>query len=425
MAAGGQPKSEPDDAAAGDPSNEGSREDDTMSSGEPGSDDTDRDDEGRGPSPIFRRGGFGGGGYRRYSGGPGGELPEFHLSRAWIVLGLVVLVLFVLLSVFMLTVGLATDAIWFQSIGYGSVFWTRLGTQILFFVGGTAIAFLFLWLNLWLAGRFIPKGQLRRFSMDDLLDRFNIDRYIGGGALGGGPFGKPTSRTGTGDAVQVPDIGRPVFWSLLGISALVALTMGGLALGGWNTIQLFLHRVPFAASVPVDPTFGKNISFFIFELPFYRLVQSAANSLLLVALVLVGIRYLVAVVSGAPMPTAARVHLGLLAALWLWSAAVGYQLDRYELVYSNTSGIFQGVSYADFNAKMLAINVMTVLTAFIGCFVVAFSYTRWRTPLVLTLVFWAGAFLILDVGYPQLVQRFSVEPNSRPRSRPTSRTTST
>jgi len=57
--------------------------------------------------------------------------------------------------------------------------------------------------------------------MDDLLDRFNIDRYIGGGALGGGPFGKPTSRTGTGDAVQVPDIGRPVFWSLLGISALV------------------------------------------------------------------------------------------------------------------------------------------------------------------------------------------------------------
>jgi len=149
--------------------------------------------------------------------------------------------------------------------------------------------------------------------------------------------------------------------------------MGGLALGGWNTIQLFLHRVPFAASVPVDPTFGKNISFFIFELPFYRLVQSAANSLLLVALVLVGIRYLVAVVSGAPMPTAARVHLGLLAALWLWSAAVGYQLDRYELVYSNTSGIFQGVSYADFNAKMLAINVMTVLTAFIGC-------SSWPSP---------------------------------------------
>ena len=362
---------------------------------------------------------FGGGGYRRYSGGgPGGELPEFHLTRGWIVLGVAVLVLLVLLSFFMLTVGIATDAIWFQSIGYANVFWTRVGTQILFFVGGAAIAFVFLWVNLWLAGRFIPKGQLRRFSMDDFLDRFNIDRYIGGGALGGGPFGTPPSRTVTGESVQVPDIGRPVFWSLLGISALVALTMGGLALGGWSTIQLFLHRVPFGASVPVDPIFGKNISFFLFELPFYRLVQSAANSLLLVALALVGIRYLIAVVSGAPMPTAARVHLGLLAALWLWSAAVGYQLDRYELVYSTTSGIFQGVSYSDYNAKMLAINVMTVLTAFIGCFVVAFSYTRWRTPLALTLVFWAGAFLILDVGYPQLVQRFSVEPNQQAQESP-------
>ncbi len=418
-AAAGQAKDKPDDAADGDPSNEGSREDETMSSDGPGSDDNDRDDEDRGPSPIFRRGGFGGGGYRRYSGGgPGGELPEFHLTRGWIVLGVAVLVLLVLLSFFMLTVGIATDAIWFQSIGYANVFWTRVGTQILFFVGGAAIAFVFLWVNLWLAGRFIPKGQLRRFSMDDFLDRFNIDRYIGGGALGGGPFGTPPSRTVTGESVQVPDIGRPVFWSLLGISALVALTMGGLALGGWSTIQLFLHRVPFGASVPVDPIFGKNISFFLFELPFYRLVQSAANSLLLVALALVGIRYLIAVVSGAPMPTAARVHLGLLAALWLWSAAVGYQLDRYELVYSTTSGIFQGVSYSDYNAKMLAINVMTVLTAFIGCFVVAFSYTRWRTPLALTLVFWAGAFLILDVGYPQLVQRFSVEPNQQAQESP-------
>ena len=191
--------------------------------------------------------------------------------------------------------------------------------------------------------------------------------------------------------------------------------MGGLALGGWNTIQLFLHRVPFGQT---DPTFGKDISFFLFELPFYRLIQSYANFLLLIALVLVGIRYLIAVVSGASMPTAARVHLGLLAALYLWSAAVGYQLDRYELVYSNTSGIFQGVSYTDYNARMLAMNVMTVLTAFVGCFIVGFAVTRWRTPLVLTLVFWAGAFLVLEVGYPQLVQRFSVDPNQQAQESP-------
>lgn len=409
-----QPRNGSDEAADGRPTTKGSPEDDTMSSDEPESGGSGRDDQERGPSPIFRRGGSGGG-YRRYSGGPSGEIPQINISRGWFVLGGIALILFVLMSAFAMCVGLATDAMWFGSIGFSNVFWTRLGSQALFFAAGAAIAFLVLWINLWLAGRFIPKGQTRRFSLDDLLDRFNVDRYLSGGGFGGGPFTKPAPRTVKGESVQVPELGRPVFWSLLGISLLVALAMGGLALSGWNTIQLFLHETPFGQT---DPTFGKDISFFMFELPFFRLVQSYANSLVLVALALVGIRYLIAVISGASMPTAARVHLGLLVALWLWSAAVGYQLDRYELVYSNTSTIFQGISYTDNNAKMLAFNVMTVLTAFVGCFILALAYTRWRTPLVLTLVFWAGAYLVLDVGYPQLVQRFSVEPNQQTQETP-------
>ena len=403
-----QPDSGSDDAAEGSPPNETSGKDETMRSVGPDSDDTDRDD---GPArPSFGRGGFRGG-YGRYSGGPSDELPEIHIGRGWIIFGVIVAVLLVLLAIFALTVGFATDAIWFQSVGYGNVFWTRFGSQVLFFVVGAGVAFLTLWVNLWLVGRFIPKGQLRRFSLDDLLDKFNLDRYFGGDVMGNGPFGGSLPRrTPRADAIEVPDISRPVFWSLLGIGLLVALGLGGLVLGGWSTIQLFLHRVPFGQT---DPTFGKDIGFFMFELPFYRLLQSYANLLVLMTLAVVGIRYLVAVASGASMPSTARVHLGLLVALYLWSAAIGYQLDRYELVYSNSSGIFQGVGYTDANARMLAINVMTVLTAFVGCFVVGFTFTRWRTPLALTLVFWAGAFLILEVGYPQLVQRLTVDPNQQ------------
>jgi hypothetical protein len=406
---------------AGDGSpNEGSPEEETMSSGGPDSDDTDRDEDSN-PGPVIRRGGFGGsygGGSRRYSGGSSGEIPEIHIGRGWIVLGVIAMVIVVLLALFSLTVGVATDAIWFGSVGYGNVFWTRLGSQILFFVVGAVVAFLVLWINLWLAGRFIPKGQLRQISLNDLLDRFNVERYISGGVFDDRPFVAPKPRASANDSVRVPDVGRPVFWSLLGIALLVSLALGGAVLGGWDTIQLFLHRVPFGPSVPTDPTFGKNISFFLFELPFYRLIQSYANILSLVALLLIGIRYLVAVASGASMPTTARVHLGLLAALYLWSAAVGYQLDRYELVYSTSSGIFQGVSYTDANARMLAMNAMTVLTAFIGCFVVGFTFTRWRTPLVLTLAVWVGAFFVLEVGYPQLIQRLTVDPNQQAQESP-------
>ena len=192
--------------------------------------------------------------------------------------------------------------------------------------------------------------------------------------------------------------------------------MGGLVASGWTTIQLFLHRVPFGQ---VDPTFGRDISFYLFELPFYRLAQSYVNALLLVAIALVGIRYLVAVVSGASMPTAARVHLGLLAMLYLWSVALGYQLDRYELVYSGTSGIFQGASYTDIAAKVLAINVMTVLAAFAGAFVLGFAYTRLRVPLDPDPCRSGSApTCVLDVGYPQLVQRSAVEPNQQAQESP-------
>ena len=195
--------------------------------------DGDRDDEPQ--RPVFGRGGFGGGfrGGRRPLG-PTGELPELNIGRGWIIFGVIVVVILALISLFFLTAGLATDAIWFQSVGYGNVFWTRFGSQILFFAVGAGVAVLVLWINLVLAGRFIPKGQLRQFSLDDFLDRFSLERYMGGEGFGGGTFNAPAKRAGKNDSVQVADVSRPVFWILLGIGALVALGLGGLTLGGWD-----------------------------------------------------------------------------------------------------------------------------------------------------------------------------------------------
>ena len=401
-----------DDADGAARSTEGPLEEDTVSSNGSGSDDTDNEETERPWSPFER----GGRGYRRGPGGPSSDFPDFHLSKGWVILGSILVGFVILSSIFALTVGLITDGMWFNSIGYGDVFSTRVLSQTLFFVVGAAGAFVFLWFNLWLAGRFIPKGQLRKFSLDDFLDRFSIERYMGGEA-GPSPFNRPRARSvgGSSESVQVPDLGRPVFWALLAVGALIALGMGAMANGGWNTIQLFLHRAPYGQT---DPTFGLDISFFLFNLPFLRLIQSYGIGLLLAAVALVGIRYIVAAISGASMPSAARVHIGLLVLLYLWAAAAGLQLDRYELVYSNTSGIFQGVSFADANAQMLALNVLTAVSAFVGCFVLVFAYTRWRVPLVLTIVVWVAAFGILGVAYPQLVQRFSVVPNQQAQEAP-------
>lgn len=370
----------------------------------------DRDDEdrgGRGGGPGRPRG-FGGGNY-------GGEMPEIHISRFWVGAGVVVLVLLVAVSLFLsLGVGLWTDSIWYQSVGYADVFWTRIGSQVGLFVLGAVGSFAFLWLNVWLTGRFIPKGQMRRFSLDDFLERFNLDRYAN--QMGGGGFNPPRRPTGrVSESVAMPDVARPVFWVILGIAVLIALGLGGLMASSWTTVQLFAHRVPFTQN---DPTFGLNVGFFVFELPFYRLIQGFANTILLVSIMLVGVRYLVAVISGASMPTVARAHVGLLVALFLITIAIGFQLDRYSLVYSGQSGIFQGVSYTDANAKFLAINVMTILAAFAGTLFLVFAITRWWVPLSLTILVWLGAYVALVFAYPLITQRISVDPNQQGQETP-------
>ena len=124
---------------------------------------------------------------------------------------------------------------------------------------------------------------------------------------------------------------------------------------------LDLNRVPFSPTASVtDPIFGRDIGFFLFELPFLRLVQGLFNGIVLAALVLTLARYIVgASRSGLVFSTPIRVHLAVLGGLFLLSVAFGYQLDKLELVYS-TRGVATGVSFTDQNAQFLAFDVLTV-----------------------------------------------------------------
>ena len=410
---GAEAESDPGtDAQAGDRSStEGPVEDTPVSSNGTDSDNgagRGDDDEG-----VFRGGGYRGP-RRPRSVGSDGDLPEIHIGRGWVILGVSLVVILVLFSLFFsVGVGIWTDAIWYQSVGFADVFSTRLGSQLALFALGALAGFAFLWFNLWIVGRLIPKGTMRRFSLDDFLDRFNVERYSG--SYGNGPFGTQRRPSSGQSEIEMPDVARPVFWGLIGLSALIALGLGGLMASSWTTVQLFAHRVPFGQ---VDPSFHLDIGFYVFELPFYRLIQSFANTLLLLGIVVAGVRYVVAIVSGASMPTAARAHIGVLVMLFLVSIAVGFQLDRYGLVYSDQSGVFQGVSFTDANARFLAINVLTVLAAFAGTLFLLFCVTRWWVPLTLTIVIWMGAYVALDFAYPLITQRIAVDPNQQGQETP-------
>ena len=72
---------------------------------------------------------------------------------SWWIAGIALLVLFVLFS---FGLDLWTDALWYRSVGFDAVFWTRIGAQAALFAAGLFGSLAILLLNLWLAGRLMP-----------------------------------------------------------------------------------------------------------------------------------------------------------------------------------------------------------------------------------------------------------------------------
>jgi len=396
--------------------------------------------EGPEPTPLRRpargsgRGtGSGGRGPRephrvRTAGGDDGR-PGRGRTVGLAVVGAVILAIIVLGGT---VVTFWTDAIWFKSIGYDAVFWTRVLTRIGLFAGTLAIALAILLVNLWLAGRALPPRTSVRVGVREFLGRMaesagategrrTGDRYGDGddrSPFRGGIFGDPR-RVGPRpnidlDVDEIPDLTPIARLVLIALAAIIALSLAGSVAAHWETIQLWAHQVPYSPAgygAVTDPIFNRDIGFFLFELPFLRLVQSVASGLLIASLVLVGGRFAVAALDGAfAVTTRVRVHLAVLGGLLLIVVAAGYQLDKLELVYS-TRGVAMGVSYTDQHAQFLAFDVLTVIAALAGAFLVGAAFTRWVWPLGLAVAAWLVTSFVLGSVYPELVQRFTVTPN--------------
>ncbi len=365
------------------------------------------DDGGDGP------GGDGPGGGDRPGGGPPrrprqGRRRGADEGRRIVGTWAVILVVLGVLFVGSLAVNVWTDALWYGSIGFSEVLWTRIGSQAGLFALGGIGALVLLLANLAIASRI--SSRVEPGSGDGLRSLFA--RFE---AASSGGFGQPQRgpRPVGPEPIELPDLGPLGTWALVGVAVLSALGLAGALAGQWETVQLWLHRVPFAAdgAAVVDPIFGRDISWFLFELPFLRLLQSVANSLLVAAFLVAGGRYLVGALGGRfVLSTPVRVHLGVLAGLFLLTIALGYQLDRFDLAYSSR-GFAAGVSYTDQTAQFLAYDVLTVLSGLAGALLVGAAFTRWVWPLGLTISIWFLASLIVGRLYPEAIQRITVDPN--------------
>ncbi len=192
----------------------------------------------------------------------------------------------------------------------------------------------------------------------------------------------------------------------------------------WPKVLQYLHPTLFNST---EPLFGRDISFYVFSLPVWELLELWLMGLCLYGFVAVTLTYLLSADSLSQgifpgfSPQQQR-HLYGMGGLLMLVVAFSYWLSRYELVYS-TRGVSYGASYTDVTTQLPAYTVLCIVAVAIA------FYLLWRTffwkpkSQYRRLVFYGlGVYLVLvavaDVVLPTVVQYLIVLPNELQREQP-------
>lgn len=317
-------------------------------------------------------------------GPPRGERSEGTGSpnrRRWVV-GIIVVALVVLALSLRAIATFWTDFLWFDSLDLTAV-WSRLISAKVTLGAATGLVFFaILWTNLVLADRLAPRFRSAAAGPEDeLLVRY---RELVAGR-------------------------QRLVW--LVVSLVVAAIPAFSASSQWREWLLFRYGGSFGVD---DPQFGRDLGFYMLELPFLTTVVDWVFAFLVVTAIAVTIvHYLNGAIRLQPLGERvtpnAKAHLSVLLALAAFTKAVDYWLRRFELVTSSGNS-FDGAGYTDVNAALPAIQLMILISVFAGVLLlVNIRRKGWALPVII-LALWGLVAIIAGGIYPAFVQRFQVEP---------------
>jgi len=273
------------------------------------------------------------------------------------------------------------DYLWFSSLGYLSLWLkpilTRLGLFFLMF----ALTLLFFWFQIFLLGQ-EPEEEAEVYFPGE---RFRPHRLLARGF-------------------------RKFYWLLAGVVAfVVALAFSS----RWLEFLFFLYPVAFQEQ---DPIFGKDIGFYVFQLPFLRSVYSILWFPLIASFVASAIYYALSGVLRFLTRfftfTSSRGWFYLyrfLGVLFLWKA-FGYELAIWGLLYS-PAGIFYGAGWTDIHGRLPVFRLLQVGAVFVA---ILFFLAPHRKKLLMPFYGWGGWLAFSFVGgvlYPALLQALLVTPD--------------
>jgi uncharacterized membrane protein (UPF0182 family) len=218
------------------------------------------------------------------------------------------------------------------------------------------------------------------------------------------------------------------------ISLGFSLVFGLVLSGNWTRILQYLHPTPFAE---VDPQFGLNIGFYIFNLPVWKLLNFWLGGLFLLGFITVTLTYLLSAnsLSQGKFPGFSRYqlrHLYILGSLLMSIVGLYHWLARYQLLYS-TRGVVFGASYTDIYFLLPVYTIAGITAMIIALWLFVKGITGWgkyaqnlylkrsflyKIPFsTLPFVLYISILIIAFLGQ-EAVQSFVVEPNELARETP-------
>jgi uncharacterized protein len=283
------------------------------------------------------------------------------------------------------------DALWFDSLGYAAVFWTRINLQAATFAVFAILSFAAIY------GAFLALKPAR------------FDQLIGGRILINQQW------------VQVPI--EPVLKLVaLGLALVIAVANAGGMMSSWTTFALFWDAPPDTSAL--DPIFGRPLGFYLFTLPAWQLIAGWLLTLsvivcLMAALFVLAVARARGVVERGFGAAKIRLWRGLAIALAVLLLAVALHawLGRFERLFEDNT-IFAGVGYTDAHIALpgtLVVCVALLIGAAMAVYcAIAAPGPRWLLAAAAPAV---ASYLIVGL-IGAYVSGFIVKPNQLVRERP-------
>jgi len=278
------------------------------------------------------------------------------------------------------------DFYWYSALGYAGLLLLKLCYKYFIFIGVTLFFFLVIFLNFWVASRYL------------------------GCTLSGEC--KPEA-TKTGKLLQAFRTGSLKVYTPLSI--ILAIPLAIPLYEQWEAALLYI----FGPNTGVkDPIYGIDVSYYLFSLPIYSLLQSRLIMTLLLLFVCLTILYYierrVLASENQPLYKAAKIHLSVVIFLAFLVQAWGYMLERHLLLYNtNNQPLFYGPGYTEMTVLLPLIWLSAIFLLAMAISLIVFVN---RDKGIYALAIFTVLFVLTHAArtwdfLPDTVENYLVKPN--------------